>query len=454
MTSKERDSWLVNGYCSGNLSDDEFQELEQRLRQSRGMRRLLVEYRALESALPSAVALPSAQPVIPAQDIERRSRRWPSQTLAMGFALLLLAGGFALLWSRNSGLDASHDPPRVAVITQAVGAYDQENVAIRPGQPVVSGPIALDRGVVRLDFASGARVAIEGPARLEVIDDMHVLLNRGVLTATVPVAAIGFVVETRTANVVDRGTAFGVSVAEDGTTDVCVFEGQVAVDRKGTVPTESALVREGQAVRASQQSTAIDSMEYKVTVFERAWPVNSGVLQATGSMRFVSPGPDREPEKYQDNEHILIFPEKKNVLLETPIRVGQSDPGEFRLVPFEQTKTIPAGQRVSSYLLQLKSGWTEEHELRRRRVVGQVTFAEPIVGLISRNRFIKETETLFGSPKITYESPSRSVEPRPMNDQRKGFDTIILAADRRTLILDLQECPDRIDQLRVLVEAP
>jgi hypothetical protein len=171
-------------------------------------------------------------------------------------------------------------------------------------------------------------------------------------------------------------------------------------------------------------------------------------------MKFVSPGPDREPEKYQDNEHIFIFPEKKNVLLEAPIRVGQSDPGEFRLVPFEQTKTIPAGQRVSSYLLQLKSAWTEEDELRRRRVVGQVTFAEPIVGLISRNRFITETETLFGSPKITYESPSRSVEPRPLNDQRKGFDTIILAADRRTLSLDLQECPDRIDQLRVLVEAP
>jgi ferric-dicitrate binding protein FerR (iron transport regulator) len=73
-----------------------------------------------------------------------------------------------------------------------------------------------------------------------------------VVTATVPAAAIGFVVETKTANVVDRGTAFGVSVAEDGTTDVCVFEGQVAVNRKGTVPTEFALVREGQAVRASK----------------------------------------------------------------------------------------------------------------------------------------------------------------------------------------------------------
>ncbi|MBC8871751.1 MAG: FecR domain-containing protein [Planctomycetes bacterium] len=454
MASNERDIWLINGYCSGNLSEDEFEELEQRLRQSSEVRQLLVQYRVLESALPSAAACSSAQPATSPRATEDGRRRWRVEVLAIGAMFLLMAGGIALLWSRDSGLIDSDDPRHVAVITQAVGAYDQKNVAIRPGQAVVSGEIALDRGVVRLDFVSGARVAIEGPARLEVIDDMHVVLGHGVVTATVPEAAIGFAVETGTANVVDWGTAFGVSVTEDGTTDVCVFEGQVSVNRKGTVSTNSALVREGQAVRASRQSNTLESTEYRVAAFEKAWPVNSGVLQATGSMKFVSPGPNLDPEKYEDNEHIVIFPEKKNVQLDAATRVGQSDPGEFRLVPFEQTKTIPAGQRVSSYLLQLKSAWTEERQDRKQRVVGQVTFAEPIVGLISRNRLIKETDSLFGNPKLNYETPSRSVEPRPEGDPREGFDKIILAADQRTLILDLQASPNRIDQIRVLVEAP
>ena len=38
-------------------------------------------------------------------------------------------------------------------------------------------------------------------------------------------------------------------------------------------------------------------------------------------------------------------------------------------------------------------------------------------------------------------------------NQCKEFDSVILAADQRTLILDLSEAPQKIDQLRVLVEA-
>ena len=71
--------------------------------------------------------------------------------------------------------------------------------------------------------------------------------------------------------------------------DVCVFEGEVSVSRTGSTASQPSLVREGQAVRASEQSPTIDSAEFKVTPFEGAWPFNSGVLQSTGSIRFVSP---------------------------------------------------------------------------------------------------------------------------------------------------------------------
>jgi hypothetical protein len=48
---------------------------------------------------------------------------------------------------------------------------------------------------------------------------------------------------------------------------------------------------------------------------------------------------------------------------------------------------------------------------------------------------------------------ARTIEPRPEGDQRLGFDTLILAADRRTLIVELQVSPRKLDQVRVLVEA-
>ena len=53
---------------------------------------------------------------------------------------------------------------------------------------------------------------------------------------------------------------------------------------------------------------------------------------------------------------------------------------------------------------------------------------------------------------MSYPIP-RTIEPRPEGDQRPGFDSLILAADRRTLFVELQENPGHLDQVRVLIEA-
>lgn len=89
---------------------------------------------------------------------------------------------------------------------------------------------------------------------------------------------------------------------------------------------------------------------------------------------------------------------------------------------------------------------------RKRSVHGQITFAKPTVGVITATRLLKESEAIFGSPDVDYPTP-REVEPRPEGDNRPGFDSVILAADQRTLILDLKVSPQKLDQLRVLVEA-
>ena len=50
----QRDIDLIDGYCNGSLTDDDFYELEWRLRESRELRQLLIEYRSIESAMPSS----------------------------------------------------------------------------------------------------------------------------------------------------------------------------------------------------------------------------------------------------------------------------------------------------------------------------------------------------------------------------------------------------------------
>jgi hypothetical protein len=128
------------------------------------------------------------------------------------------------------------------------------------------------------------------------------------------------------------------------------------------------------------------------------------------------------------------------------------DPGQYARSRYREKRTIPAGRRVTSYLLQLDAFPSGNSPNRKRSVRGQITFAKPIVGVITETRLLKESEAVFGNPDVDYPTP-RAVEPRPEGDERPGFDSVILAADQRTLILDLEVAPQKLDQLRVLVEA-
>ena len=213
-----------------------------------------------------------------------------------------------------------------------------------------------------------------------------------------------------------------------------------------------APVAEVMAVRASASSPTVDSADYEVAAFESAWPVNSGVLQTRGSIRFVSPGPDFHPGNYEDNEHIVVFPERHAVTPDESIRVDMVDPGEYVKSRYREKRVLPSGRRVASYLLQFDAFPTGPFPNRKRSVRGQITFAKPIVGVITETRLLKESEAIFGNPDVEYPTP-RAVETRPEGDVRPGFDSVILAADQRTLILDLKVAPQKLDQLRVLVEA-
>lgn len=365
---------------------------------------------------------------------------------------LAIAASLAVIIGISSMLLKSSLP--TAVIAHVVGAYGEAENPYTVGETVQSGAVVVSRGLVRLDFSNGARVTIEGPAQVEVVDEMRMILHRGVVTATIPEAAIGFVIDTAAARVVDLGTSFGVSVGDGGLTDVCVFDGEVEVSSTESDKANAAprLVKEGQAIRVAENSKSIDSVAYETARFENAWPVNSGVLQTTGSMRFVSPGPDFHPGNFEDNKHIVVFPERRGFVAAEAIRVDLVDPGEYVKSPYRDKPTLAPGRRLTSYLLQLNAYPEGKNPNRKRSVRGQITFAKPIVGVITVDRLLQESETVFGMPNVEYPT-ARTIEPRPEGDERPGFDTLILAADRRTLMIELQVSPRHLDQVRVLVEA-
>lgn len=364
--------------------------------------------------------------------------------LAVAASLVLFFGIFSLWIPSRS----------VGEVAQVVGAYRDNGVAYEIGEAVEPGSIFISRGLLRLDFSNGARVTLEGPAELEVFNESRIVLRRGLVTATIPESAVGFVVDTISAHVVDLGTSFGVSVGENGQTEVCVFDGEVEVSSSKTsgVSKLTQLVREGEAVRTKVDSSVIDSVSYETAQFENAWPVNYGVLQTTGSMRFVSPGPNFHPGNYEDNEHIVVFPEKRDFKASESIRVDMIDPGEYEKSHYDEKPTLVPNRAMTSYLLQLDAYPEGKNPNRRRSVRGQITFANPIVGVVTEDRLLNQSEVVFGIPGADYPS-ARTIEPRPEGDQRPGFDKLILTADRHSLILELRENPGHLDQVRVLVEA-
>ena len=366
-------------------------------------------------------------------------------TLLATLALLLVLQNFV---DTNPGRDQDVDSiAKLAYTSHARWASGKRSL----GDGLGEGRLHLEVGLARLDFRNGATVTLQGPAEFEILSAESTVLNHGILTASVPESAVGFEVATPTMDVVDLGTAFGVSVGTDGETDVCVFEGEVEVSRNKSTNVPQ-LVREGHAVRSKPEADRIVSVNYSTTHYEDAWPVTSGVLQATGLMKFVSPGPDFVPGKYEDSGHLLVFPERQRVLLKSDLEVNVTNPGQYIRVRRKNLQPILAGQRIRSYLIQLNPiGEFTRKEVGGARVIGQITFDRPILGLIGGTSQLMTTDELLGHPLGDYGGQRRGIEPtRPDDLPDSGRDHVILSQDRKTLSLDLS-ASSAVDQIRVIV---
>ena len=371
--------------------------------------------------------------------------------LAVAGAVLATAASlFIFLPFPDTQSQRNNDSPAIARLAYA--SHAKWGIKERSqGDRFDKGKVHLETGLARLDFCNGATVTLQGPAEFEIVSPDRTVLTSGILTAAVPDSAVGFKVLTPAMDVVDLGTAFGVSVGGNGETDVCVFEGEVEVSRTDSKNTPQ-LVREGSAVRSSPKGESIDSVAYATMRYENAWPVTSGVLQATGLMKFVSPGPGFVPGRIEDSNRILVFRECSRVILKSDLEVNVTEPGQYIRVRRWNRQSIGAGQVVGSYLLQLNPiGEFFRNENDGARVIGQITFNRPILGLIGGTTQLISTDELLGHPRGNYGNTRRGIEPaRPDDQPDSGRDNVTLSNDRRTLSLDLS-ASSAVDQIRVIV---
>lgn len=130
-----------------------------------------------------------------------------------------------------------------------------------------NGLVRIESGRAMIAFDSGATAAVEGPAELSIESNNRVFLQSGRLVAEVPPPATGFTVNTPRLNAVDIGTRFGVSVSENGDSELHVMEGEVEASRSSGNAV-ATLVREGLALRAdSRTRSALEPIPYAGDTF-------------------------------------------------------------------------------------------------------------------------------------------------------------------------------------------
>ena len=230
----QRDIDLIDGYCNGSLTDDDFSELESRLRESHELRQLLIEYRSIESAMPSALASGTMEKAqASATKKNRVIRRLKIALLATAAGLLLL---FGLYFLRPSS------EPQIAIARSLTGSVrwtgpgGQVVDDVQAGRALTGGTIeclAVDSSA-DLDFPDGSTVTISGVSALTISDDGHkeLHLREGNLSATVMPQPEGKPLRmlTPTAELEVLGTQFDVTAAETQT-KITVNEGLVRVKR-------------------------------------------------------------------------------------------------------------------------------------------------------------------------------------------------------------------------------
>lgn len=466
MNAEPSDTETLLAYLRGELDSDAIRKVESRLLGEKDLRRQLLELSAEEAALTdwaqtehTHVALDNkafANESVPAE--ARPPQAMPKHWLAAA-AGIVLAGFTAILFGGRS--DQSNNSPCVARLVASVDA-EWGRDPHRENENLPAGEHELLSGSVDLHFSGGAKVSLGGPAKFKLISSRHIHLETGNLVARIPDEALGFIVTSPQSEVIDLGTEFGLSVSEDGLTDVHVIDGLVEVFPREK-DNEGVKISEGQA-RRFKGETAGEPAE--IPLSSRASLLGDdrhrilGVEMLRGSVRIASGLSESDLTKQQTGPHwIDLIAEKQRIVLTDPIEITLDSPGSYREFG-KLDLSLPAGTRVNSYLLHFRPTSNEP-------VHGVIRFDQPIVGVICSQPDLVATDAVFGVPSVSYpaETTPRGMEPGPFFDQhveRHGYptdfepDEIILSQDRSAISIRAFATPEigYYDQVRVLTLTP
>jgi hypothetical protein len=177
---------------------------------------------------------PVAPPEVERLRHPRRRAGWKFFLGAAAAAGLLawILMGLPLRSRRGDPIGLSYEG--CAVLTRSLDTiWDGSAPGPALGSVLPKRELKLLSGSIQVEFFSGARVILEGPAEFELASANSGICRYGKLRAFVPPQARGFSVQAAGIELVDRGTEFGLRLVRDGDPEVHVFQGRVEIHAGG-----------------------------------------------------------------------------------------------------------------------------------------------------------------------------------------------------------------------------
>ena len=223
----------------GRLEGEAFDALQDELRGNPEAREAYREYLHLDHALRFRGKGVDLLHVVPMEQVIERRQRRALRTAGLAAAAVLVLGAvvMALILTRTPPPTLTFDTSPgtdLSVSHQVAG----ENAP--PGQSLEPGSRLMVRsGTVELEFASGVRGIVRGPAELALHREDLLHLDNGTAWFEVPPKALGFKVSTPDLILTDLGTEFGILSEPNFLDEVHVFKGKVEVlHRRGVKAVE------------------------------------------------------------------------------------------------------------------------------------------------------------------------------------------------------------------------
>ena len=242
---------FVTRTLEGQVTQDDVDRFEELLRDNPEAESLYIEYLRTTVALPGAMARTSftgqpeaeATPAVNlfaglADAVHWTSHPWRFFAVVMVLTMLTWSVFYVAMLSGTGKRNLQHGPIAAGSAGREVARIvEMRDVRWNAASetPVnsrlhVGDQLEFSAGLMQIEYRTGVRLIVEGPAALRIDGPNKVGMDVGRLAAEVATAAVGFRVDTPAATIVDLGTEFATVVEQSHACDVFVYQGTIEVE--------------------------------------------------------------------------------------------------------------------------------------------------------------------------------------------------------------------------------